>query len=206
MRCEDVRRRWLDRQVSGGGRTAGGPIDRHVAGCDGCRAALRREEMLARALGDVASLPEPRVDVVSRVRLSIAGLCGTDRRLVRPAELAWSAAAASLVGIAVLGAGIAWRAPILEAVRSLRALLLAMSAAASGVLRALEPMLAVAWRFTIRVLEPVAAGIGTWTDDLFRAGASATTVALALAAALTVIVVGRDLLRGSADGAEEWKS
>jgi hypothetical protein len=192
--------------VSVGGHGADGPVDRHVAGCEACRAALRRERALSSALGEVASLPVPQVDVVSTVRLAVEGLRGTDRRLVRPAELAWSAGAATLVGIAVLGAGIAWRAPILEAVRSLWALLLAMSAAASGVLRALEPMLAVAWRFTIRVLEPVVTGLGSRTDDLFRAGASATTVALAFAAALTAIVVGRDLLRGSSEGAEEWKT
>src|SRR4051794_27014406 len=103
MTCEEIRGLLSPYADSELDLVRGAEIERHLAGCPPCAAALERTRSLSRALGDPALSPRAPPARCRRVRASVRGARGAgNRRAWRPVIAA--AAAAALVVVALWGA------------------------------------------------------------------------------------------------------
>ena len=112
MRCEEIGRARLDRELGLADPATGRAIDGHLATCGRCRERVAVEAAVTEGLARLGTLEPPPVQVRDRVLASLAGLGWPARSAVPAADLA-RAFAVAIGAMLALVAGTVAAAPAL---------------------------------------------------------------------------------------------
>jgi anti-sigma factor RsiW len=195
MRCDDVRRALVEREIGLLSDSRAAVLDRHLDRCPACRALEAAERRLTADLALLGSAAVPRVEVRDRVFRAIGGMESVDRSPVPPRDLAWAGVGAAALAVAVLAAGLPLLPSVPDTAGQVWALFTGLWVGAASVLRPLASLITVLEPFrdmildTLRLLAPFGGLLGP-------AVVAATALSLALMTGVTTLVVGRDFVRG----------
>ena len=194
MNCRTARKTLVDVELTLAAPEARGALATHLVGCAACASLASRERTLTAALSSLRVDCPLTVDVTGRVASRVAGLAPAAYEEVGLRQLAWSATAVVVFGIALL-AGLWQMAPGLWGLAGeARKLMAGAWVALSGLL---EP--AAGWVATVVTsIGRLLAALGPVADTLetLQPVAIVTIVACSvMMVSSIVLVVGRDLMR-----------
>jgi hypothetical protein len=194
MRCRTARKALLDRDL----RLPAGPdaarLEHHLATCAACASEAATDGILARDLAALSRSAPERIDVTVRVLVEVEDLWALDRRPVPAKQLAWAWvwAYALALTVAILGLGILVFVP--KELPDLGHFSEGLPAAASALAQPFLLLFAVArglGRVGLEILELISQLLVT-VQPVVQV---AMMLALAIMAAITTVVLGKDLRR-----------
>ena len=201
MRCEDIGRARLDRELGLIDREAETAMNRHLDTCARCRASVSIEAAVTDGLARLAALEPPPVDVHDRVIAAIAALGSPSRAPVPAADLAWAFAVAIGTAVALVGGTVAALPALFGAWKLLRI-------AGLGATRAVASIARTGVSVVEPLSEPLTRMLRSAHENFDGTGGIvsaqvATLTAFAVALVLCTWLVGRDLRRSSPSATEE---